>query len=123
MRLAKALLLIFALLVLTELFLFFRPEPALTAGVKLGEGPITEVLRKRFPIGSPASALEDELKREGYWGTIHVDRIGKSERFWHYVVMRRRIGLFTPVRTAITWEIDDEGRLANVTGSKFIDFP
>lgn len=119
MRVVKALLLIFALLVLTELFLFFRPEPALIAGVKLGEGPITEVLRKRFPIGSPASALEDELKREGYWGPILADRNGQY--FWHYVLLRRWILLFVPVRTAILWETDDEGRLTSVKGSKFID--
>jgi hypothetical protein len=122
MRLAKVLLLIFALLVLTELFLVFRPEPAvLTAGVPLGDAAITDLLRKRFPIGSPAAALEDELKQEGNWGSIHVDRAGRSERFWHYVQLRRRIGLFTPELTTIIWEVDEAGLLTNVHGSKFID--
>jgi hypothetical protein len=116
------LLIIFAPIGLLELFLVLRPEPAiLSAGVALGDAPITDLLRKRFPIGSPASALEAELKQESYWGPIHIDRIGRSDRFWHYVQFKHWAGLFTPVLTTILWEVDDEGRLTNVKGSKFID--
>jgi hypothetical protein len=62
----RVLLIVAALLVLTELFLAFRLEPTiLTAGVPLGDGPVSDLLRKRFPIGSPASDLEEELKHEG----------------------------------------------------------
>jgi hypothetical protein len=121
---SKILLMIVGLLVLAELFFVFRPEPdILTAGVALGEAPVTDVLRIRFPIGSPASALETELKREGYWGPIRIDRIGKTERFWHYVQFRRRVGLglFTPEVTTIVWEVDQDGLLSNIYGSKYID--
>jgi hypothetical protein len=61
----KILLFVGALLVLTELFFVFRPEPdILTAGVALGEAPVTDMLRIRFPMGSRASDLEKELKHE-----------------------------------------------------------
>jgi hypothetical protein len=120
----KLLLIIVGLLALAELFFVFRPEPhILTAGVALGEAPVTDVLRTSFPIGSPASALETELKREGYWGPIQIDRIGKTERFWHYVQFRRRVGLglVTPEVTTIAWEVDQDGFLINISGSKYID--
>lgn len=120
----KIILAIVALLVLTELFFAFRPEPDIvTAGVALGKAPVTGVLRIKFPIGSPASALETELKREGYWGPIQIDRIGKTERFWHYVQFRRRVGLglLTPELTTIVWEVDQAGLLTDIRGSKYID--
>jgi hypothetical protein len=122
MRFGKVLLVIVALIVLAELFLLFRPEPAmLTAGVALGEVAITDRLRQRFPIGSPASALEAELEQEGYWGPIYVDRIGRTERFWHHVQFKRWAGLLTPEITTIVWEVDDDGRLTDLKGSKRID--
>ena len=95
----------------------------MTAGVALGKAPVTGVLRIKFPIGSPASALETELKREGYWGPIQIDRIGKTERFWHYVQFRRRVGLglLTPELTTIVWEVDQAGLLTDIRGSKYID--
>jgi hypothetical protein len=120
----KSLLIVVGLLVLTELFFVFRPEPdILTAGVALGKGPVTDLLRIRFPIGSPASALEAEVKREGYWGPVQLARIGRSERFWHYVRFSRRVGLFTPEVTTIVWEVDNDGLLTNVSGNKYLDSP
>ena len=110
----KILLIIAALVMLAELFFVFRPEPdILTAGVALGEAPIADVLRAQFPIGSPARVLEEELNREGQWGSIHIDRVGETERFWHYVQYRRRVGLglFTPEVTKIGWEVDHDGPL------------
>jgi hypothetical protein len=120
----RVLLIVAALLVLTELFLAFRPEPTiLTAGVPLGDAPVSDLLRKRFPIGSPASDLEEELKHEGYWGSIRIARIGRLERFLHYVRYKRRVGLFTPEVTTIVWEVGDDGRLTDVKGSKYLDLP
>jgi hypothetical protein len=103
----------------------FRAEPdTLTAGVALGQAPVTDMLRKRFPVGSPASVLEEELKHEGCWGSIHLDRIGGTERrFSRYVQYRRRVGLITPEVTTIAWEVDDDGRLTDVRGSKYFDIP
>jgi hypothetical protein len=124
MPVRKMLLVTVALIVLIELFLIFRPEPAImTAGVALGETPITDMLRKRFPIGSSADALESELKQEGCWGTIRIERIGRSERVWHYVKFKQRVGLFTPRVTTILWEVDDNGRLTEIRGSKWLDIP
>jgi hypothetical protein len=124
MRLAgKITLAIVGLIVLAELFFVFRPEPdILTAGVALGKAPVTDLLRSKFPIGSPANILETELKREGYWGPIHIDRVG-TKRFQHYVQLRRRVGLglFTPEVTTIGWEVDQDGLLTNVFGSKYLD--
>jgi len=120
----KVLLIVAALLVLTELFFVFRPKPdILTAGTAFGDAPVTDVLRVRFPIGSPTSVLEKELEREGYWGTIHIDRIGKTERFWHYVQYKRRVGLFTLEVTTIQWEVGGDDRLTDVRGSKYLDMP
>jgi hypothetical protein len=119
----KITLTIVGLIVLAELFFVFRPEPdILTAGVALGEAPATDLLRIKFPIGSPANILETELKREGYWGPIHIDRVG-TKRFQHYVQLRRRVGLglFTPEVTTISWEVDQDGLLTNVFGSKYLD--
>ena len=126
MRLAgKITLAIVGLIVLTELFFVFRPEPdILTAGVALGEAPVTDLLRSKFPVGSPANILETELKREGYWGPVHVDRVG-TKRFQHYAQLRRRVGLglFTPEVTTIVWEVGDDGRLTDIKGSKYLDLP
>jgi hypothetical protein len=126
MRFGKILLVVVALFILVELFLVFRPETAiLTAGIALGETPVTDALRKRFPIGSPANVLEEELKQEGYWGPPHIARIGKTERFSHYVQFRRRVGLglFTPEVTTIVWEIGHDGRLTDIKGDKYLDIP
>jgi hypothetical protein len=121
MPVRKILLAIVALIALLELFLIFRPEPAiLTAGIALGEAPVTNMLRQRFPIGSPASALEEELKQEGYWGPVHIDRASQT-RVFHYVQFRRWTGLFSPLLTTVLWEVDDDGRLTALSGSKFID--
>lgn len=66
----KVTITVVGILILAELYLVFRPEPdILTAGVASGEAPVTDALQKRFPVGSPASALEAELKREGLLGT------------------------------------------------------
>jgi hypothetical protein len=122
-RVGKIILVIVGLLVLAELFFAFRPEPDIvTAGVALGEAPVTDVLRIKFPIGSPASALETELKREGYWGPIQIDRVA-TKRFMRYVQFRRRVGLglFTPEVTTIVWEVDQAGLLTDISGSKYID--
>jgi hypothetical protein len=119
----KIILVIVALFVLAELFFAFRPEPDIvTAGVALGEAPVTGVLRIKFSIGSPASALETELKREGYWGPIQIDRVA-TKRFMHYVQLRRRVGLglFTPEVTTIVWEVDQADLLTDISGSKYID--
>lgn len=79
----KIALAIVALLVLTELFFVFRPEPDIvTAGVALGKAPVTDVLHSRFPIGSPASVLEEELKREAVWGPIQLDRV-ETRSYYH----------------------------------------
>lgn len=121
----KITLTVLGLIVLAELFFVFRPEPdILTAGVALGEAPVTDLLRKKFPIGSPANILETELNREGYWGPIHIDRWG-TKRFLHYVQIRRRVGLglLTPEVTTIGWEVDQDGLLTNVSGTKYIDIP
>jgi hypothetical protein len=124
MRMAgKITLTIVGLIVLTELFFVFRPEPdILTAGIAFGEAPVTDLLRIKFPIGSSANILETELKREGYWGPVHVDRIA-PKRFQHYVKLRRRVGLglFTPEVTTIAWEVNEDGLLTNILGSKYID--
>jgi hypothetical protein len=84
----KILLVVGALLILAELFFVFRPEPnILTAGVALGQAPVTDMLRTRFPVGSPASVLEEELKHEGSWGSIQIVPIGGTERrFSHHVL-------------------------------------
>jgi hypothetical protein len=104
--------------------LVFRPEPdVLTAGVASGEAPVTDALQKRFPVGSPASALEAELKREGIWGPVIIERIGTKGRLYHYVQLSRRVGLLTPEVTTIAWEVGPDGLLTNVRGSKYADLP
>jgi hypothetical protein len=114
-----------ASLIIVELFLSWRPEPhILTAGLADGDIAITDTLRARYPIGSPAKALEEELKREGYWGSVHVDPImGTKQRLAHYVRYRRRVGLIETQISTIEWEIDDDDRLTDIRGSKFIDGP
>jgi hypothetical protein len=122
----KILLFVGASLVLTELFFVLRPEPdILTAGVALGQAPVTDMLRTRYPAGSPASVLEKELQHEGYWSSIRIDPIGgtQPERFAHYVRYRRRVGLIAPEVTTIVWEVDDNGRLTDVRGAKYFDIP
>jgi hypothetical protein len=120
----KVTITVVGLLVLAELYLVFRPEPdILTAGVASGEAPVTDALQKRFPVGSPASALEAELKREGVWGPVIIERMGTKGRLYHYVQLSRRVGLFTPEVTTIAWEVGPDGLLANVRGSKYADLP
>jgi hypothetical protein len=120
----KIIFIVVGLLVLTELFFVFRPEPdILTAGVAAGEAPVTNALQSRFPVGSPASALEAELKREGVWGSVQIERIGNKGRFYRYVQFRRRVGLITPEVTTILWEVDTDGLLTNVRGNKYVDIP
>lgn len=120
----KIALAIVTLLVLTELFFVFRPEPDIvTAGVALGKAPVTDVLRSRFPIGSPASVLEEELKREAVWGPIQLDRVG-THSYYHVKFSRRvGLGLFTPEVTIIVWEVDQSGLLTKISGSKEWDIP
>jgi hypothetical protein len=77
-----------------------------------------DIFTKPGIINSPES-----FEREGYWGPIQTDRMGKTERFWHYVQFRRRVGLglFTPELTTIVWEVDQDGFLIDIRGSKYID--
>jgi hypothetical protein len=123
--LGKSLLYVAASLVVVELYLSARPEPPiLTASLAGGAAAVTDMLRERFPIGSRANVLEEELKHEGYWGPVHIEPImGTKRRVQHYVQYKRRVGLIESQISTIEWEIDDEGRLTDIRGFKFLDGP
>jgi hypothetical protein len=123
--LGKSLLYTVGSLIVVELFLSVRPEPhILSAGLADGDIEITDMLRARYTLGSPANAPAEELKREEYWGSVHIDLImGTKQRLAHYVRYRRRVGLIEIQISIIEVEIDDDGRLTDIRGSKFIDGP
>jgi hypothetical protein len=132
MRFLKIMMVVVALAVLAKFGLsflvpYFRPVPALAAG-SYNDDPnfdaavaeLTARLRLKFPIGSSASALEAELKREG-WGPVYLDNINKSEHPWHYVRFKRPVSLMFVEVSTIMWKADKDGRVIDVSGHYFRD--
>jgi hypothetical protein len=132
MRFLKVIMVVVALAIVAKFGLsflvpYFRPAPALAVGIYNNEpnfdaaiAKLTERLRQKFPIGSSASALETELKREG-WGPINIDIIKKSEHPWRYVSLKRPVSLMYIEVSTIMWKSDEDGRLIDVRGGYFRD--
>lgn len=106
---------------------YFRPVPALAAGIdtsgsleKAVAAQLTKRLLQRFPVGSPEAALMVELEHEG-WSAVHTDNISKSDRPWQYVNFKRPVSLVFVEVSGIMWKSDEKGRLIDIQGGYFRD--